>query len=175
MRILCLKFKLSKKTSINSMLAALDKMHKDVGNSLVRNRKQVIDRHNAKTHVNKYNPTVGDYVVVARTQGPRTKMSANWVGPRRVVRVMSGFTAEVEHLLTKDTTVVHVCRLKPYSDALVGSEVSCKRLPSSQIASGDSWEPLATIFEDVPTKVKAFFNKKRSNAMNRRACSSIGI
>ncbi len=80
-----------------------------------------VERHNAKTHVVPYKPTVEDYVAVARTHGPRTKMSTNWVGPRRISLFLSDFTVEIELLLTSTTVVVHVCRVKPYADASVGT------------------------------------------------------
>ncbi len=47
-------------------------------------------------------------------------MSTNWVGPRRISRILSDFTVEIEHLLTNATAVVHVFRVKPYADASVG-------------------------------------------------------
>ncbi len=50
-------------------------------------------RCNAKNCVVPYKPTVWDYVVVA----PRTKMSTNWIGPRRVSRILSDFTVQLEN------------------------------------------------------------------------------
>ncbi len=94
---------------------------KDVDQTPWASRKSAVERHNAKTHVVTYKPTVGDYVFVARTHGPRTKMSNNWVGPHRISRILSDFTVEIEHLLTSATAVAHVCRVKPYVDALVGT------------------------------------------------------
>ncbi len=96
---------------MDALLDTLDQMHKDVDSSLSTPRKQAVERHNAKTHVVLYKPIVEDYVVVVRTQGPRTKMSTNWIGPRRVSRILSDFTVELEHLLTGTTAVVHVCRI----------------------------------------------------------------
>ncbi len=58
---------------------------------------------------------------MARTQGPRTKMSTNWIGLRRVSRILSDFSVELEHLLTGTTAVIHVCCIKPYADASVGT------------------------------------------------------
>ena len=84
---------------IEEMLQALDKMHKSVSETLSASRTQAVDRHNLKTHIRPFNPTVGDDVVVARARGPRNKMSCNWVGPRRVTQILSDFTVEVEHLL----------------------------------------------------------------------------
>ncbi len=58
---------------VDALLETLGQMHKDVDSSLSTSRKQAVERHNAKTHVIPYKPTVGDFVVVARTQGPRTQ------------------------------------------------------------------------------------------------------
>jgi hypothetical protein len=45
-----------------------------------------IERHNAKTHVNKTNYSVGDFVLVAVPKKERRhKMMAIWRGPRRKV------------------------------------------------------------------------------------------
>ncbi len=48
-------------------------------------------------------------------------MSTHWVGPRRISRILSDFTVEIEHLLTNATAVVHVCRVKSYADTSVGT------------------------------------------------------
>ncbi len=41
--------------------------------------------------------------------------------------------------------------------------------------SGDSWEPLTVMFEDVPSKVRDFFKQRRLNKILRRARASIGL
>ncbi len=48
-------------------------------------------------------------------------MSTNWLGPRRISRILSDFTVEIEHLLTSATAFVHVFRVKPYANASVGT------------------------------------------------------
>ncbi len=63
-------------------------MHKYVDQALSASRKPAVERHNAKTHMVPQKPTFGDYVAVARTHGPRTKMSTNWVGLRRMSRIL---------------------------------------------------------------------------------------
>ncbi len=80
--------RLQQKMNVDALLETLDQMHKDVDSSLSMSRKQAVERHNAKTHVVPYKATVGDYVVVARTQGPLPKMSTNWIGPRRVSSIL---------------------------------------------------------------------------------------
>ncbi len=109
------------KLNINKLLELLDKMHKDVDETLSASRKNSVERHNAWTHVVPYKPSVGDYVVVARTHGPRTKTSTNLVGPRRISRILSDFTVDIENLLTNSTAVVHVFRVKPYAEASIGT------------------------------------------------------
>ena len=63
------------KLRIEEILQALDEMHKSVNDSLTTSRTQAVDCHNAKTHTRPFNPTVGNYVVVARSRRPRTKNS----------------------------------------------------------------------------------------------------
>lgn len=189
---------------LEPLLEALDDMHKNVNAVLSESRKKAVERHNRKTHIRACNPSVGDYVVVSRDCGPRTKMFANWVGPRRIVRILSYFTFKVEHLLTEETSDVHVTRIRPYVDALVGTPVQMKEIAefSDRIwysvdkvkdvrmvsdnyealvswkgtsTASDSWEPLTILFEDVPTKVREFFKRRRANATTRKATASLGL
>jgi len=183
---------------IEELQNALDDMHKSVNVVLSDSRKKSISRHNARTGVYPCNLVVGDYVIVARTRGPRTKMSANWVGPRRIIEALSDFTFKVQHLVTEETDVVHVSRIKPYADALVGTAAQMADIAdfSDRIwycvdkikdirevqgqfqvlvawkglsSAGDSWEPLIFMFEDVPTKVKAYFKRRRQSDIMKRA------
>lgn len=190
--------------SIQDLHSALDKMHKEVDETLSNERRKAIERHNAKTHIRPCTISIGDYVVVARYHGPRTKMSANWVGPRRVIQVMSDFTFKVEHLVSQETEVVHVSRIKHYADALIGSKVQMEKLAERtdkiwysvddikdvkkrndefQVlvswkglsSKGDTWEPLQAMFEDVPSKVRAFFKRKRKTAALSAAMKSLRL
>ena len=143
-------------------------------------------------------------MVVACTHGPRAKVSLNWVGPRRIVTILSEFTVKVEPLLTKEVQVIHVCRVKPYVDSLVGHRVEMEEIAnfSDRIwfivdtvkdirqgfysievliswmglkKSSESWESLSIMFKDLPTKVKEFLNKKRNTVLSRKARNSLGI
>lgn len=183
---------------IEELQQSLQVMHQDVSTSLMESRRKSVERHNARTGVYPYNPIVGDYVVVARTKGPRTKMSANWVGPRRIVQILSDFIVKVEHLLTKETEDLHVSRVRHYADSLVGTPVKMKeianfsdrvwysvdKIKNLREAQGefealvswkglsshsDSWEPLAIMYEDVPTKVRAYFSRRRQSDVMKRA------
>lgn len=183
---------------------ALDNMHKEVAATLDATRKKAIERHNAKTHVKTCILSVGDYVVVARFHGARTKMSANWVGPRRIVQTLSDYIYRVENLLTKTTEDIHISRIKHYADALVGTAAQMKeiaefsdrvwysvnniknvRKEKGQFEAlvawkgltdrGDSWEPLQVMYEDVPSKVRAYFKDKRKTKIMEAAKKSIGL
>lgn len=182
----------------------LDDMHREVQSSLETTRKDAIDRHNRKTYVRPYNPQIGDYVLVARMHGPRTKMSANWVGPRRISLVRNDFTVEVEHLLTGKKEVVHICRVKHYVDKDLGNTVQMTEIAEftdriwhsvntikdlrthdgtfevlvswkGLAASGDTWEPISIMFEDTPSKIRDFFSKKRTSRLLQQAKNSIGL
>jgi hypothetical protein len=60
-------------------------IHKAAAQASTCSRQVVIERHNAKTHVNKANFSVGDFVLVAVPKKERRhKMMAIWRGPRRV-------------------------------------------------------------------------------------------
>lgn len=67
-------------------------MHKDDNETLSTDRKKHIARHNVKTPIGPCNIAVGDYVVAEHFHRLRIKMSANWIGPRRVVEILSDFT-----------------------------------------------------------------------------------
>lgn len=88
-------------------------------------------------------------MVVSRTRGPRTKMSANYVGPRRITKYLSVFVFRVEHLLTKETEDIHISRIKPYADPLVGSKVHMKEIAEF---SERMWYAVNQI-KDLPRKV----------------------
>lgn len=147
---------------------------------------------------------MGDYVLEARMHGPRTKISAEWVGPRRIVSILNNFTIKVEHLLTQKIVVVHIFRVQHYLDSCLDYDVQMRQLAeySDRIshsvdnfkdirvqegafvllvawkrlsASSDSWEPLRIMFEGVPTKARDFVTQRRHTAIMRRAKQSINL
>ncbi len=119
-------------------------------------------------------------------------MSTNWVGPRRISRILMDFTVEIKHLLTSATAVLHVCRVKPYADASVGTPAQMQEVAEFMDriwyfvdkikdvrksadhfevlvawkglnAAGDSWEPLTVMFEDAQSNFRAIFKRRRLN------------
>jgi hypothetical protein len=62
-------------------------IHKAAAQASTRSRQGAIERHNAKTHINKANFSEDDFVLVAVPKKERRhKMMAIWRGPRRVVK-----------------------------------------------------------------------------------------
>lgn len=116
--------RLIQELNIDSLFSSLDEMHRDVFVQLDATRLGAIERHNRKTHIVPYNPCTGDFVVIARMHGPRTKISANWLDPRRITHVHSDFILDVEYLLANKTEIVHISRVKPYLDSDVGNRVA---------------------------------------------------
>ena len=91
--------------------------------TLSKYRKKAVDRHNKRTGVISCNLNLADCIVVVRTRGPRTKIPANWVGPRRVVQALSDNIFRVDYLITQETEDIHVSRIDRYADGLVGTPV----------------------------------------------------
>lgn len=97
---------------ISAILEALYNTHRNVGVSLDASRTAAVERRNRMTHVKVYKLSEGDYIMFARMHWPRTKISAKWVGLRRILGVLNDFTVEVEHLLTRKVETVHIFRVQ---------------------------------------------------------------
>ena len=66
----------------------------------------------------KANFHVGDYVMYAtRHKGSQKKSKPCWTGPYRIIRVISDWDFEIEHLVTARRCFAHACRLDFYADA----------------------------------------------------------
>lgn len=78
---------------------------------------QTVEHYNRKTNVRAYNPILRDYVPAAQMHGPRTKVSTNWMVSLYVSLLPSDFTVEAKHLMPNEKNLLHVWRVKPYSDA----------------------------------------------------------
>lgn len=120
--------RLFQKLQIDKMFTALDVIHKDISETQTVARADAVKQHNAKTHVRAFNLVVGDFVVVARTLGPRTKMSTNWIGPRRIAVLKNDYIVVIDHLLTNDQSEVHVSsdqRLASFSPSLTVPQLCC--------------------------------------------------
>ena len=103
---------------IRQVVDAVDKMHKSVAKSRSKVRENAVRRHNARTHVRPVNFEVGDFVLVARQDmADGHKLRVVWQGPRRVVRADSDQVYECEDLISGESNLFHINRLKFYADA----------------------------------------------------------
>jgi hypothetical protein len=87
-------------------------MHTEVAEKTSLARQRAIDRINAKVGVRPCKFQTGDFVlrgVLPRHQLP--KLALRWVGPYRIVQVLTGFIFILQHLITGDKGEVHGSRM----------------------------------------------------------------
>ena len=107
------KIREKQQREIESVQAALNDMHKDVGAFSSKKRSQAVASHNRKTNVRPANFTEGDFVLRGILQRERThKPSLKWMGPYRVLECRSDYIFLVESLLNGKKEEVHGRRLK---------------------------------------------------------------
>jgi hypothetical protein len=113
-----------KAAQADELQSRVAEIHKAAAQASTRSRQVAIERHNAKTHVNKANFSVGDFVLVAVPKKEwRHKMMAIWRGPRRVVKLDSSTVLEVDNLVKGMRSLVHISHVTLYSDADLGRDV----------------------------------------------------
>ncbi|POM66562.1 Hypothetical protein PHPALM_17559 [Phytophthora palmivora] len=132
---------------------------------------------------------VGDFVLWSRIDQrlPNHKLLGQWVGPFKVIEVYLTLTGRVYD--------VHGSRLKFYADAALNTTEEIMELVSSQCmllgvdkfiehrynqelgrwellvswlglqAIENSWEPLSTLLQDVPVKVREYVNASGSDEL----------
>ncbi|ETK81236.1 hypothetical protein F441_23036 [Phytophthora nicotianae CJ01A1] len=118
---------------------------------------------------------------------PNTKLLAHWVGPLKVIEALPQ-SYQIEHLVTGRKYEVHASRLKFYADADLETSAEQTELVTSQgmllgvdqivnhrynelsarwelfvswlglQSIENSWEPLSTMSQDVPVKVRDYVN-----------------
>ena len=102
----------------DSLIKALDEMHRETRLRRTKAREAAFTRHNEKTHAQPVKFGVGDYFLVVQKTGKRChKLLVTWRGPQRITRVMSDFIFECQDLISNSVSLVHANRLKFYSDA----------------------------------------------------------
>jgi hypothetical protein len=122
---------------VKDLQASLEALHKTVTTAKAKrraaNRRQVLNSYSVKLQrahelgvrvadltVNDCIPKfmVGDFVLVAQPKKTtQPKLTATWRGPYRILRAVSTYVYEVEHLVSGATTQCHVSRMKFYADS----------------------------------------------------------
>jgi hypothetical protein len=184
--------------AIESTLAALDSMHKEVAEKSSLARQRAIDRINAKVGVRPCNFQTGDFVlrgVLPRHQHP--KLALRWVGPYRIVRVLTGFIFILQHLFTGDKCEVHRSRVLYFRKLGLRSHEGsyrASRIPDWELhtvsefvdvrvwqgsievrarwcgheAWEDTWESVKAKREDVPVLLQSYIDVTRSSGTGKQ-------
>jgi transposase InsO family protein len=145
---------------------------------------------------------VGDFVLAARMNPD--KLSARWLGPYRVSRVVDDWTFEVEDLVRGVRLLRHARMLMPYSDRTLGVNEDLRQqiqhddshsyLVDSIVdwretngkfellvrwlgfdPESDTWEPLDVLMADTPDLVRKFVTGSTSARKNRRLQQAVGL
>ena len=132
---------------------------------------------------------IGDYVLVL-AKIRRHKLQMKWLGPRRVVDTLNEHVYVLEDMITMERSVAHASRLKKYADNHLQMTVDLReqilydeqglcveaitgwRNTESGIqlrvrwlgfeAADATWEPLATLYADVPDLIGEFAEGRQS-------------
>ncbi len=172
------------KEHVAALTEALSSMHTAASKGGEQRRKQnqlQAEKRGIEPHANF---SVGDFVLAARVEPD--KLSVRWAGPMRVVRVLSNWTFEVEDLVRGRRAIRHARMLRLFADQaldvteelrrqiqhddgawFVVSEIrDWRKQPRKPVEllvrwegfddDSDSWEPIASLYKDVPVIVRDF-------------------
>ena len=107
--------------NVQSLIKAVDLLHRRVDAARTRKREASILTHNLKTNIQAVNFEIGEFVLVADVlSSSRSKLKVQWKGPQRVIRTVSPFVSTVQDLVSGKETDVHNSRLKFYADSHLG-------------------------------------------------------
>ena len=110
--------------SIGQTQQVLNNIHCEVAGLTSSSRRRLIEQHNRKTNVQPVNYTIGDFVLVRRSNTGRHKLAFVWQGPQRVTAAKSELVYEVESLVSGKVEIVHARRLRLYRAGMDGKEVA---------------------------------------------------
>jgi hypothetical protein len=148
---------------------------------------------------------VGDFVLKATVADVgRSKLQVVWKGPMRIVRTKSPWVFEVEDLVTKKLSEIHVSRLRFYADKMLNvTEDLLSQVAHSQEGhevekflavrhaesaarfdvrikwrgledSESSWEPAEQVAEDVPVPLKKFLKQRVGDTVAQALLKYLG-
>ena len=166
-------------TRVQTAASHLDSLHQQITD--LRERKRLAE--NARKQRPYPNLQIGCYVLVARRPpGLPEKAALQWTGPHKVVDLPSPHLVTTEHLVTNDTRIAHIQRVRLYCDASLNVTTSLRDqvqhddfgtyLIDSFLAwrehrnqweilvhwlgfdaADDSWEPLHALLVEVPQQL----------------------
>ncbi len=113
--------RLGQKMNVDALLETLEQMHKDVIHLSLRRASRLSERHNAKTHVVPYKPTVGDYVVWCARRDPVKRCQ-----PTRLVPAV--FHASSPTSLSS-SSILSPALLPPFTSAASSSTLTLRLEP----------------------------------------------
>lgn len=117
--------------------SALDYMHKEVAGRSEHRRTRAQKLHNARTGVTPVNFRVGDFVLVRSNQKRSHKLDSQWIGPKRVVEVMSDLVFRVEELNSTRTETAHAQRMLHYPPIADSTEVTRELCEQAEFSEGN--------------------------------------
>ncbi|KAE9021062.1 hypothetical protein PF011_g5113 [Phytophthora fragariae] len=180
--------------AVGNLRASLDGMHREVATAKEKQTKRNQSNQRGARSVNFH---VGDYVLWSRVDAKKqgNKLSVTWVGPYRVIGAKAN-SFEIEHLITATTKLAHASRLKMYADqSLDVNEEMLAHIANQDIyltveaftqhrkhatntyeilvrwegleAITDSWEPVMTMYEDVPIKLQVYVDSAADDKLRQ--------
>ena len=108
--------------SIATLLTALEKVHKEVSESVQKERDAQRRIHNSRTGVSEANFSKGDFVMVRQAGKTGHKLEYRWVGPRVIEKVVSAHVFAVKNLASGKVSEIHATRLRFFSAPTVGTD-----------------------------------------------------
>ena len=107
----------AKLANLESILIALDNMHREVHTLSSKARKKRVQAHNSYTNIREVNFNLVDFVMKANTTRVlKNKIAIRWYGSMRVTKVISDYIFEVEHLISGKKSISHGTRLKLFGN-----------------------------------------------------------
>lgn len=115
--------RLAQMASIQTLQIDMDRIHKQVTESVSSRRERAIELHNKATHI--INPVlhVGDFVLVRRANDRGHKLRFRWFGPCAIAKVFSSHVYGVTPLVGGKMERVNCARLMKYRDSLNGADI----------------------------------------------------
>ena len=117
-------FEIKNAAAIQAACNAVDTIHKEIAEKKEKGRAS--SRKSAARNATSVNFDKGDFVLVA-VPTRRSKLEANWLGPRKIVEVVNENIYKVKDVVTGIEKEVHSSRLRLFSEKLLNVSVDLKK------------------------------------------------